>query len=1050
MKILTEKQNHLANNSKMRIVKKVGIALVVFVFILTIAVSTALWYIFTPEKLTKIVNKQAGNYLTCNTIIEKVKPTFFSTYPFFGIELTNLCLTDNNSSKTDTLLYSQKCFASLNVMSYLFHGSIRLNPFLIEDGYLNFKTDSLGQSNFDILKSSSDLTEADSEASTFGDIEISNVEFKNFNANYIDEPTFRKADIINLNAVLEFKYSNEKQYFDLDMQLNRLLFITSDSIALCIDAKNCNLKINSTAKDKNLFNSDLKLVCKEIDVSMTGDTVLSNMKFDTHLPFTVNMAENSCDFKETKLIVNNEQEVSCNGIVKIQSDNSIATDISYSTNELDVEKITALVPKAYSAPLKGLIAKGYVQLSGSATGLVSDTTTPVVTTNIEYHKGEIKYTAYPRVKDIQLSMLAKVDLNKNQSSYITVNSSSAKIKKSTVSVTGNISNILKTPQYDIYSKGNFNLADFKSFIPKDQNIIVQGSLNGNLHARFSQSYLDMEEYHRIYLIGDFNTRNFDAIYNDTIKVKLPSAKIRLYLPSQTRADRSLLFANIKIDAADFTINMSPAMSAATQNLELSVDINNPEKGVSAPILSCNFKLDSLCAVTDTLTVSANNANGQFKYVPTFTGKQEIALINSTINSTEIAIAGKDSILFDAKNLYAKTNLKYDNSQNNVILKWQPEVAINFSNAIYDLSKQLNGKIPSISFTLNQDSMEIKKAALILGNSDFSLTGQLTNISKYLNNQALLKGNFNLISKNTDVYQLMDIFNGMGNQDSTLTGNKPDTSSDDPFMVPKGVEIRLNTTIAKTVVNDNIIENIKGGLTVKDGTLILDQMGFTSKAANMQLTAMYRSDRKNHLFSGIDFHLLDIDIAELIALIPSVDTMIPMLKSFKGKGEFHLAGETYLKSDYSLKQSTIRGAAAFQGQELTLMDTETFDMIAKKLLFKKKTANVIDSLSVEMTLFKDEIDVYPFLIVMDNYKAVISGRHNMDNSFNYHISVTDTPLPVRLGLNVTGTIDNLQYDLVECKYKYLYNPKKQGALEEQTLRLKKLISESLKENIKEYK
>jgi len=428
-------------------------------------------------------------------------------------------------------------------------------------------------------------------------------------------------------------------------------------------------------------------------------------------------------------------------------------------------------------------------------------------------------------------------------------------------------------------------------------------------------------------------------------------------------------------------------------------------------------------------------------------KQEIALINSTLNSREIVIASKDSILFDAKKLYAKTNLKYDDSQNNLILKWQPEVAIRFSDAIYDLGEQLKGEIPNISFTLDADSMAIKKADLILGDSDFSLTGKLTDISKYLNKQALLKGKFDLVSKSIDIYQLMDIFSGMGDQDSTLVSNEAVISEDDPFMVPKGVEIRLNTTIDQTIVNDNIIENIKGGLTVKDGTLVLDQMGFTNRAANMQLTAMYRSDRKNHLFSGIDFHLLDIDVAELVTLIPSVDAMIPMLKSFKGKGEFHLAGETYLKSDYSLKQSTIRGAAAFQGQDLTLMDTETFNMIASKLLFKKKTENVIDSLSVEMTLFKDEIDLYPFLIVMDNYKAVIAGRHNTDNHFNYHISVTDTPLPVRLGLDVSGTMDELKYKLVPCQYKHLYDPKKQGALEAQTLRLKKLISESLKENVK---
>ena len=1035
----------------MRILKKVGIALLGFVFVLILAATISLWYLFTPEKLTSLVNKQAKDFLACNTMIEKVEPTFFSSYPFFGLELTNLCLTENeNASKIDTLLYSPKCFASLNVLSYLFKGNIKLDPFLVENANLNFKIDSQGHSNFDIVKSDSDSSEADSNESSLSDLDISNVEFKNCNATYTDESTFRKADVSNLNAKLELKYSKENQYFDLDMQLNRLLLITSDSMALYVDAQNCDLKINSRAKDKNRFNTDVKLVCKELSLAMAGDTILSKMKIVSHAPFNFKLSENTCDLEETKLIINDEQEILCSGIVNMLKDNSISTDMTYSAKELDVEKIIALVPKAYSEPLKDVKLKGFAKISGSVKGLISDTSLPIITTQIEYDKGEVKYAAYPSVKDVKLSMSTIVDMNKTQTSDIIINSSHAKIENSTVSVKGKISDILETPSYDIYSKGDFNLADFRSFIPKDQNVSVRGSLNGNLHTRFSQSDLDKEAYHRIYFTGDFETQNFHAIYNDSIKVKLASAKVKLDLPSQSRVDKNLRFANIKIDAPSFDINMSPTMHAVTENLELSVDINHLEKGVSTPISSCRFKFGSLYAAVDTLSVSANNAAGQFEYAPMLKAKQEIAVINSTINSQEIVIASKDSTLFDAKKLYAKTNLKYDDSQNNLILKWQPEVDISFSDAIYDLGEQLKGQIPNMSFTLNPDNMEIKKADLILGDSDFSLSGELTDISKYLNKQALLKGKFDLVSKKTNVYELMDIFNGMGSQDSTLVSNDAVNSEDDPFMVPKGVEIRLNTTIDKTIVNDNIIENIKGGLTVKDGTLVLDQMGFTSRAANMQLTAMYRSDRKNHLFTGIDFHLLDIDVAELIDLIPSVNTMIPMLKSFKGKGEFHLGGETYLKSDYSLKQSTIRGAAAFQGQELTLLDTETFDMIANKLLFKKKTVNVIDSLSVEMTLFKDEIDLYPFLVVMDNYKAVISGRHNMDNRFNYHISVTDTPLPVRLGLDVSGTMEDLKYKLVPCQYKHLYDPKKQGALESQTLRLKKLISESLKENVKPVK
>ncbi len=1032
----------------MRILKKIGISLLGFVLVIIIAATIALWYVFTPEKLTPIVNEQVKKYLSCQTNIEKVAPTFFSSFPIFGLELTNISLIgDTTLTNTDTLLSSDKCFVSFDLMDYLLDDNITLTSILIENGYLNFKIDATGHSNLDILIDNSDSTETDTTAFAFGKIDISNVEFKNFNAKYTDESTLIKANIENLNANIEFIYDKQKQYVDLDMQLNKMLYTTSDSMALYVDINDCDIKINSKAEDKNLFNSDLKFICESMSVSMEGDTLLSNMKFDTHLPIDINLSENSYDLAELKLIVNDEQEVSLSGNITLMNGDSISTDLNYATNTLDIEKIIALIPNAYSKYLEGLTAKGFAQISGSVKGLYLDTLMPLMNTHIEYEKGEIKYEDYPVVKDIKLSMSTILDMNNTQSSDVKINSCYAKIMRSSVSVKGDITNILEIPAYDIYSDGDFNLDDFKPYIPKDQNVIIRGLLNGNIHTKFSQSDIDNEAYHRIFLKGKFRTRNFYAVYDDSMKVDLPLADIKLLLPGNSRVSKDLKLANITIAAPNMDLEMYPTMKAVTKDLELSVDINNMVEGVSAPITYCEYKVGNLYATYDTLAVKANNADGQLKYAPELIEKKEIAIINSTINSQDIIIASKDNVMFDAKRLYAKTNVIYDESQSNIIDQWQPELAISFSDANYNVSEQLNGQIISMKCTLNPDAMEIEKFDLTVADSDYKLSGKLTNISNYLNDKGLLKGDFDLVSKSTNVYQLMDIFDGLGSEDSTIASNGPVSTEDDPFMVPMGVEFYLNTNIDKTIVNENVIENIRGGLTVKDGTLVLDQMGFTNKAAHMQLTAMYRSARKNHLFTAIDFHLLNIDIAELIELMPYVDTLVPMLKSFEGRGEFHLAGETYLKSDYSLKESTIRGAAAFEGQQLTIMDTETFGMISSKLQFEKKTENVIDSLSVEMTLFKDEVDLYPFLIVMDDYKAVISGRHTMDNRFKYHISVTETPLPVRLGLDISGTIEELDYKVVPCQYKHLYNPKKQGALEERTLRLKKLISESLKENVK---
>lgn len=1031
----------------MRVLKKIGIGLLGIVLIVLLGTAIAVWYIFTPEKITPIVNEQAKKYLSCQTNIEKVEPTFFSTFPFFGLELTNVSLVeDTNPNKPDTLLNSTKCLISFDVMGFLLDDNITLKTFLIEDGFLNFKIDSTGHSNLDILIDNSDSTDTDTTAFAFGEIDIKNVEFKNFNAKYIDESTLMKANLENLNANIEIIYNKEKQHIDLDLQLKKMLYTTSDSMALYVDVNDCNIKINSNAKDENLFNSDLKFICESISVSMEGDTLLSRMKFDTHLPVDINRAENSYELAKMKLIVNDEQEVSLSGNITMDGD-SISTDLNYATNTMDVEKTIALIPNAYTAYLEGLEAKGFAQISGSVKGLYYDTLMPLINTNIEYEKGEIKYQDYPKAKDIRLSMSAILDMNNTQSSDVKIKSSYAKIMRSSVSVKGDITDILNIPAYDIYLDGDFNLDDFKTYIPKDQNVIARGILKGNFHTQFSQSDLDNSAYHRIYAKAKFRTEDFHAVYDDSMKVDLPLADIELLMPSSSRVSKDLKLANITIAAPNMDLEMNPRMKAVTKDLELSVDINNMVEGVSAPITYCEYEIGNLYAIYDTLAVTAIKAEGHLKYAPELKEKKEIAIINSTINSQDISIASKKNVLFDTKNLYAKTNVVYDESQSNLIDQWNPELAISFSDANYNVSEQLKGQIISLKCKLDSEAMEIEDFDLTMADSDYKLSGKLSNISNYLNDKGLLKGDFDLVSENTDIYQLMDIFDGMGSEDSTVATVEVDSVEDDPFMVPLGVDFHLNTTIDRTIVNENVIENIRGGLTIKDGTLILDQMGFTNEAAHMQLTAMYRSSRKNHLFASIDFHLLNIDIAALIELVPYVDTIVPMLKSFDGRGEFHLAQEVYLKSDYSLKESTIRGAAAFEGQQLSIMDTATFDMIARKLRFEKSTANVIDSLSIEMTLFKDEIDLYPFLIVMDDYKAVISGRHTTDNRFNYHISVTDTPLPVRLGLDIIGTPEDFDYKLVSCKYKHLYNPKKQGALEERTLRLKKLISDSLKENVK---
>ena len=258
---------------------------------------------------------------------------------------------------------------------------------------------------------------------------------------------------------------------------------------------------------------------------------------------------------------------------------------------------------------------------------------------------------------------------------------------------------------------------------------------------------------------------------------------------------------------------------------------------------------------------------------------------------------------------------------------------------------------------------------------------------------------------------------------------------------------IGVSIMEKGTSNGTITDVDGDVRVANGTLALEELTFTTPGSDIQLTAMYQTPRRNHLFVGLDFHMMKVEIADLLHMIPDLDSIMPMLRSFDGTGEFHLAAETNLDSLYNLKMSTLRGAASIRGEELKLVDGETFAEIARMLRFKnRQKENQVDSLTAEFTVFRNEIDVYPFLIAIDRYKAVVGGRHNLDMSFDYNISLVESPLPFRASVEVSGNLDDMKFRLARAKYPDFYRPAARYEVKNKQQELRDLIKRSLVANV----
>lgn len=1035
--------------------KITGITLASLIALILIIGAIVIWLVLTPKRLTPIVKNQAGRFITCATHLDKVELTIFKTFPQIGLQINNLVLINPmEGASSDTLASIDKCIAALNIRELIKNNSIIINEFYLLNGSVNLFIDSLGKGNFNILNL--DTTDNDTSSFKLGKIDLNKVSLENLNASYTDLSFGMQAKVSNLGLTVKGNMDNDNITANLKLQTSNAEFILLDSIPIVIAANALNTKFKGNMTNLDMIKGDLELALKDVSFDMGNKSYAKSVQLVVTTPVDLSIDKQDISLSKTEILLNQFQ-ICLNGTASRNAvDGDIAVDVGFSTNHWNIEDVIELIPQSFASILDSMTIAGDIFLSGKATGVYNDSSMPLISADILLKEGSFAMQDIPFAFN-NINADVNAALNIQSTSNVQIRNLQAKIGNSSVNCSGTIHDILNKMFCNLKLNARLLLSEFQSVLPVE--VQAKGLANTSLQANFSLDQIKKLALEKIKVNGWIDFTDLDILYNDSIAVKSPEAHIDIQLPSTSGNTTFKELFSAQIETKQLEANIIGLLSGGLQNVKLGVGFSDFMDTTSMLSVACDFDFSKLNLMMDTIIVGIDNPTGSFCMFPSASNKT-IPAMEYTYQSDHLSASMGKDISIVSKDIRLKGTAQYNKNQEGIILQLAPRFRIDFQQGILHLgSFPIPIEIPSIKSNFAPERFTIRESRIILGHSDFKLSGIVTNLDKYLDNTGLLTGNLKFVSEHTDVTELMDLVNGLGVDSSVVNETKGlENQDDNPFIVPMGIDITLHTLIKKATVGKTHIEDIEGQLTIEDGILVLEEMGFTSEAARMQLTAMYRSPRKNHLYAGVDFHLLDIDISKLIEMIPDIDTIVPMLKSFAGKAEFHFAIETYLKSNYDLKYSTLRGAAAINGQDLVLLDNETFSKISKLLQFKKKTENKVDSISVEMTIFRNEVDLYPFLVVMDKYRAIVQGRYNINAAGEYDISITQTPFPIRLGVNIKGPVEVKKKDVLTEKYKFKlnlfprikpsYRVTKKGVVDDKVMELKQIISQSLKRSVKE--
>ena len=1101
------------NKAVKKTLKIGGITLASILGVIIVIFLLLSWTVFSPQRLTKTANQVIDKYLPCNAEVDKVGLSLVSSYPFLAFEFYGLTVFDEmEESASDTLLHSGTFYTFVDMKALLKERKIIVEHLFSNDLQANLFISESGATNLDIFLPTDSavavIEPEETEASTDFElyVDLRQIRLQNISATYIDNQSNISASIDGLgidvsgildgtdmdaviNAGVDKIVAQIADSTSIDASIDGVEFrgnakmdaekitlggnLNTSLIAAAIDDMNASLKntgmtINNAVYQTSNGNIQLNAIVNGESVNFNAEGITATLEAFLMSVADVTINEEMINADNLKFALSN---------LDVQMQDSVNGDINAAVSALNVDMLAATNQDMNNIS-GSLSAKGDgIQFNmGGAAPMAANLKDLSFVTDLSLKDDKITANPYLATSSLHFALDGDTYVNNWPVSVslpvvadtaitnIAINRAYVKAIDKCLNFSANAN---LSSNGDI--KGNANIEmhsvdmiSLMEMIPESLKYLVEGieldalmdtkiDIDGGILAN---GEMMLNKANAILALT-----NLDAAYNDSIFAESGFVWAGITYPG---SQNSKVSADITLKATDLNAKMidSTNIDAYLQDFVAEIEVADFMDTITAISAKADINVAMLKASMDTMNLYTENAALSATVSPN--NNKTMLMVNLDYDKLNAGMGSMLSAQTGITSLLAMA--VYDDTKEDLLLQWNPILQLSMEDASLDLLKE-PVEMPYLELDFSLGQFNINDSRLQIGNSDIMLWGNVYNIGAYVEKTGMLTGELFLESDYADVTELLALIN-----DFTVSSESADTISSvtvtesagsdtvtiaDPFMVPEGIDLTLYTNLSEINFNDHIFNNVGGDVTIRDGVIVLQELGFSSNSAEMQLTAIYETPARDDLYVGLDFHLLDIQIDELIDLIPSIDSIVPMLKSFDGEAQFHLAAETNLKADYMPKMPTLIGAAAIEGKDLVIMDSEVFDGIKRKLLMSKNAENKIDSMSVEMQVLRNKVDLYPFLIHMDKYQAVVAGRHNINKDLdcNYHVSLTDCPLPIRLGVNVGGSLNDIaekplkHIRVGKCQYKKMFKPEKRGLAEERTLQMKKVISDTLKENVR---
>jgi hypothetical protein len=354
----------------------------------------------------------------------------------------------------------------------------------------------------------------------------------------------------------------------------------------------------------------------------------------------------------------------------------------------------------------------------------------------------------------------------------------------------------------------------------------------------------------------------------------------------------------------------------------------------------------------------------------FNGKIDFTSLADIIPLEGIFIRGLlESDIFMAGNMSDIENERYEqfNAGGNLRL-----TAFQYSDE--DLPAGIS--IPRALLDFSPRYVQLSELDMLMGSSDFSMSGRLENFIPFAFNDGTLEGNLVFTSSLIDLNELL-----AGEETA-----EADTVPLSIIEIPGNIDFTLTSAIERILYDNMEIDKLQGRVIVRESRMIMEGVSMAMLEGTVRMNGEYNTRDMTSPFIDFAMDITNFDIPATFETFNTVRQLAPVARDVSGKVSSTLKFFAYLDDEMMPVMNSVDAHGRLRTTDVSLLRSNALDKLANALRLREDKSTDFRDVEISFNVRDGRVYVEPFETRMGPINMVVGGDQGIDQTMNYLVKM----------------------------------------------------------------